>query len=166
DPRLSRAHLASALVAGKRVERQRWDRLKAIDAYATATECRRVALLRYFGDRPSEPRPDPCCDRCQPAATAAPAAAAAHRPAGRSPAAAEAAVLQAVDDTAGTVGRTRLSQILPGSAGGGRVGRDRRRAGAGAAGGRARGPLGTRPRRRRGGPRPACGRDGVSGGRY
>src|SRR4029079_9885549 len=36
DAKLSRAHLAAALVAGKRVERQRWDRLKAIDGYATS----------------------------------------------------------------------------------------------------------------------------------
>ncbi len=119
DARLSRVHLAAALVAGKRVERQRWDRLKAIDGYATAGGCRREALLRYFGDTPTDPKPDPCCDQCgyvvdivaQPAARARAAAAA------PPPGDADAAVLQAVDDTAGAVGRTRLSQILRGSAG-------------------------------------------------
>ena len=120
DTRLHRRHLAAAMVASKRVERQRWDRLKAIDAYATTTGCRREALLGYFGDRPSDPRPDPCCDRCgwtpvlldeavapEPARRARPGLSAD----------VEAAVLQAVDDTAGAVGRTRLSQILRGSAG-------------------------------------------------
>jgi ATP-dependent DNA helicase RecQ len=118
DAKLSRVHLAAALVAGKRVERQRWDRLKAIDAYATATECRRVALLRYFGDRPSEPRLDPCCDRCGGIVDAGrPAVTVVTADAGRPAAGGEAAVLQAVDETGGSVGRTRLSQILRGSAG-------------------------------------------------
>ena len=115
------AHLAAAMVASKRVERQRWDRLKAIDAYATADGCRREALLGYFGDRPAEPLPDPCCDRCGVGARAGrrdrrPRAG---RPARPRPASAdvEAAVLQAVDDTGGAVGRTRLSQILRGSSG-------------------------------------------------
>jgi ATP-dependent DNA helicase RecQ len=120
DTRLQRRHLAAAMVASKRVERQRWDRLKAIDGYATTTGCRREALLGYFGDRPSDPRPDPCCDRCGWAPVlfdeiAAPGPAQRARP---GPSAdVEAAVLQAVDDTAGAVGRTRLSQILRGSAG-------------------------------------------------
>jgi ATP-dependent DNA helicase RecQ len=120
DTRLSPRHLGAAMVASKRVERQRWDRLKAIDAYATTSGCRREALLGYFGDRPSEPRPDPCCDRCSgspvlhdDAAAQAPARAARSGPS----ADVDAAVLQAVDDTGGTVGRTRLSQILRGSAG-------------------------------------------------
>jgi ATP-dependent DNA helicase RecQ len=121
DARLSRAHLAAALVAGKRVERQRWDRLKAVDGYATSDRCRRETLLRYFGDAPAQPLPEPCCDRCgwtpvvgedaSPVAT--PVA-----PMRRGVAVdAEAAILQAVDETAGAVGRTRLSQILRGSSG-------------------------------------------------
>ncbi len=121
DAKLSRAHLAAALVAGKRVERQRWDRLKAIDGYAASDRCRRETLLRYFGDAPAHPLPEPCCDRCgwKPVAgedtlpVATPA-----MPTRRGVAVdAEAAILQAVDETAGAVGRTRLSQILRGSAG-------------------------------------------------
>jgi ATP-dependent DNA helicase RecQ len=121
DAKLSRAHLAAALAAGKRVERQRWDRLKAIDGYATSDRCRRETLLRYFGDAPAQPLPDPCCDRCgwtpvvgedlSPAAMP-------EAPTRRGVAVdAEAAILQAVDETAGAVGRTRLSQILRGAAG-------------------------------------------------
>jgi ATP-dependent DNA helicase RecQ len=120
DAKLSRAHLAAALVAGKRVERQRWDRLKAIDGYATSDRCRREALLRYFGDTPARPLPEPCCDRCgwtpvsgEDLSAAAPAA-----PVRRGLVVdAEAAILQAVDETAGAVGRTRLSQILRGASG-------------------------------------------------
>ncbi|HEY3763900.1 MAG TPA: RecQ family ATP-dependent DNA helicase [Gaiellales bacterium] len=121
DAQLSPRHLGAAMVAGKRVERQRWDRLKAIDGYATSERCRREALLGYFGDRPAEPKPDPCCDRCSgaPVMAAAGAVEVVRRSSGRRVAGAEvdAAILQAVDDTAGEVGRTRLSQILRGSAG-------------------------------------------------
>jgi superfamily II DNA helicase RecQ len=122
DARLSRRHLAAAMIAGKRVERQRWDRLKAVDGYATAAGCRREALLAYFGDRPAEPRADPCCDRCSGGlgvAVEADVVSVPRRPLpGRLAAAdVEAAILAAVDDTAGEVGRTRLSQILRGSSG-------------------------------------------------
>jgi superfamily II DNA helicase RecQ len=122
DARLPRRHLAAALIAGKRVERRRWDRLKAVDGYATAAGCRREALLAYFGDRPAEPRPDPCCDRCAGGlgvAVEAEIVSAPRRPLpGRMASAdVDAAVVRAVDDTAGEVGRTRLSQILRGSAG-------------------------------------------------
>jgi ATP-dependent DNA helicase RecQ len=122
DARLSRRHLAAALIAGKRVERRRWDRLKAVDGYATADGCRREALLAYFGDRPAEPRPDPCCDRCAGGlgvtVEAEIVSAPVRRLPGRiTPADADAAIMRAVDDTAGEVGRTRLSQILRGSSG-------------------------------------------------
>jgi ATP-dependent DNA helicase RecQ len=121
DAKLSRAHLAAALVAGKRVERQRWDRLKAIDGYATSDRCRRETLLRYFGDAPARPLPEPCCDRCgwtPVAGEDVSAAAAPALPTRRGLAVdAEAAILQAVDETAGAVGRTRLSQILRGASG-------------------------------------------------
>ena len=43
DAKLSKRHLAAAVVAGRRVERRRWDRLAAIDGYATDGGCRRAA---------------------------------------------------------------------------------------------------------------------------
>ena len=64
DARLSTRHLAAAVIAGRRVERRRWDRLKAIDAYATSGDCRRAALLGYFADAAVERAPDRCCDVC------------------------------------------------------------------------------------------------------
>jgi ATP-dependent DNA helicase RecQ len=99
-PELGRAHLAAAMVAMKRHENQRWDRLRAIDGYASGDGCRRAAILGYFGDTPA-PRPDhECCDgHGEPTAVAEDE---------------RGAVLRAVDETRGAVGRTRLSQILRG----------------------------------------------------
>ncbi|HEY0387781.1 MAG TPA: ATP-dependent DNA helicase RecQ [Gaiellales bacterium] len=101
-PALNRAHRAAAMVAMRRQETVRWDRLKAIDRYAAGDRCRRAELLGYFGDTPA-PRPDDiCCDN--------------HggRPTSRLSVDERAAVLRAVDETHGSVGRTRLTQILRG----------------------------------------------------
>ena len=102
EPRLARKHAAAAMVAMKRQQNQRWERLKAIDRYATAHACRRAALLGYFGDTPA-PRPDDqCCDG--------------HGDRRPSPLDIDEreAVLHAVEETRGSVGRTRLTQILRG----------------------------------------------------
>jgi ATP-dependent DNA helicase RecQ len=103
EPSLSRRHSAAAMVAMKRQQNLRWDRLKAIDRYAAGDGCRRAALLGYFGDTPA-PRPDElCCDN--------------HGRPDRSPLTVDErdAVLRAVEQTKGAVGRTRLTQILRGS---------------------------------------------------
>ncbi len=101
-PALNRAHRAAAMVAMKQQERVRWDRLKAIDRYASGDRCRRAELLGYFGDTP-EPRPDElCCDNHGTRPTAAFAVDERE------------AVLHAVDETRGAVGRTRLTQVLRG----------------------------------------------------
>jgi len=118
DPRLSKRHLAEAVVAGRRVERRRWDRLAAIDAYATEGGCRRAALLAYFSGETSSVPPERCCDVCgaavvrlaEPDAPTAPF----HAAGTVDPAT---AVLRAVDETGGRVGRTRIVQILRGSRG-------------------------------------------------
>jgi len=102
EPSLSRRHSAAAMVAMKRQQNLRWDRLKAIDRYAAGDGCRRAALLGYFGDTPA-PRPDElCCDN--------------HGTRARSPLQVDEreAVLQCVEETRGAVGRTRLTQILRG----------------------------------------------------
>ncbi|HEX2377139.1 MAG TPA: RecQ family ATP-dependent DNA helicase [Gaiellales bacterium] len=116
DPRLSKRHLAAAVIAGRRVERRRWDRLAAIDAYASGTGCRRSALLRYFSGEMSSVPADQCCDVCGAAVVRLPdAEAPAPSPiAGIDP---TTAVLHAVDETGGRVGRTRIVQILRGSRG-------------------------------------------------
>jgi ATP-dependent DNA helicase RecQ len=116
DARLSKRHLAAAVVAGRRVERRRWDRLAAIDGYATEGGCRRAALLRYFSDEPSGVPPDRCCDVCGAAVVRLPDAAT-PRPLPAVDVDAPALVLRAVDETGGRVGRTRIVQILRGSQG-------------------------------------------------
>ena len=103
-PRLSPKHVAAGMIAGRRVERQRWDRLKAIDSYATTAGCRRKVLLEYFGDTPAARPDEVCCDGH--ASTVAPAIPGVD---------VSAAVLQAVDETNGAVGRSRLTAILRGS---------------------------------------------------
>jgi len=101
-PSLGRAHRSAALVAMRQQERLRWDRLKAIDRYASGDRCRRAELLGYFGDEPA-PRPDElCCDNHG------------DRPASAFEIDERAAVMQAVDETRGAVGRTRLTQVLRG----------------------------------------------------
>jgi ATP-dependent DNA helicase RecQ len=112
DSSLSRAHLSAAMVAMKRVERMRWDRLKAIDSYATTSGCRRQALLGYFGETLEQRPADRCCDGHGRRSAVEPAQA--EREAGPALSTTD-AVLLAVDETAGRVGRTRIAQILAGS---------------------------------------------------
>jgi ATP-dependent DNA helicase RecQ len=45
--------------------RIRWRQYREIWAYAEADSCRRVAILRHFGDN-SDPQADNCCDVCVP----------------------------------------------------------------------------------------------------
>ena len=115
DAKLSKRHLAAAVIAGRRVERRRWDRLAAIDRYATGGRCRRRVLLEYFGDTPPEGASERCCDVCAGSALAtAPAESVVAAPRA-SRVDLDAAVMRAVDDTGGRVGRTRIVQILRGS---------------------------------------------------
>ncbi len=107
SPRLEPATVAAAVAAGRREERRRWERLKAIERYATTSGCRRRALLEYFGDTVAPRPPERCCDG-HGGPVAEPAGAA--RRGGL-----DAAVLRAVDETRGRAGRTRLAQILRGS---------------------------------------------------
>jgi ATP-dependent DNA helicase RecQ len=112
DAKLAQVHLSAALVALRRVENMRWDRLKAIDGYATTGGCRREALLRYFGEQVEKRPPDRCCDghgRSSAIDTEAGLQQAAQV------ASTPEAVLLAVDETAGRAGRTRIAQILTGS---------------------------------------------------
>jgi ATP-dependent DNA helicase RecQ len=103
-PRLERTVVSAAVAAGHREERRRWDRLKAVERYATTRGCRRQVLLEYFGDAARPRPPERCCDGH--GGEAAPLTGAAGL---------DAAVLQAVDETRGRAGRTRLAQILRGS---------------------------------------------------
>ncbi len=50
----------------RKIDGSRWDRLDAAQAYAAGTECRRLTLLRYFGDQQDPVATGRCCDVCDP----------------------------------------------------------------------------------------------------
>ncbi|HEX8206877.1 MAG TPA: RecQ family ATP-dependent DNA helicase [Solirubrobacteraceae bacterium] len=116
-------------------QRIRWKQYRSVWAFVESGTCRRLSLLRHFGDR-STPEPEvPCCDVCAPELVpAAPSAALgssrARRAGGssspspsRDPSAAPAdgegitlddAILDLVQTAEPTVGRTRAVEILRG----------------------------------------------------
>ncbi len=77
--RLGAERAEEVRLRARRIDGGRWDRLDAAQAYATGADCRRLVLLRYFGD-PQEPVADGrCCDVCDPIAVPAPSARTASR---------------------------------------------------------------------------------------
>ena len=50
----------------RRIDGGRWDRLDAAQAFATGDGCRRLTLLRYFGDMQEPVALGRCCDVCDP----------------------------------------------------------------------------------------------------
>jgi ATP-dependent DNA helicase RecQ len=112
-----RRALALCLSSARDAEGARWAQYRAIWAYVERSECRRVALLRHFGDRSAPAPVVDCCDACVPAlAPAAPAP----RPARTGALAAHAAhdlddaILEVVRTARPAVGRTRAVEILRG----------------------------------------------------
>ena len=59
-----RAVLSSCLTAARDAERLRWRQYRAIWEYAEKDQCRRQALLRYFGDDTTPGASGDCCDVC------------------------------------------------------------------------------------------------------
>jgi ATP-dependent DNA helicase RecQ len=74
-----RAVLSKCETAGRDAERARWRQYRAVWEYVEKQQCRRRALLRYFGDDDESAPVARCCDVCAPAAgpRASPPAAAA-----------------------------------------------------------------------------------------
>ncbi len=103
----------------------RWRQYRSVWAWVEGGKCRRVGILRHFGDR-STPAPlagVPCCDVCdsaaRPAAPPPPVKAAARRARqlGARPLDADAlddAILSVVESAEPPVGRTRAVEILRG----------------------------------------------------
>jgi ATP-dependent DNA helicase RecQ len=56
--------LSKCLTAARDGERVRWRQYRAIWDYVESGQCRRRALLRYFGDEESPQAAEPCCDVC------------------------------------------------------------------------------------------------------
>jgi ATP-dependent DNA helicase RecQ len=94
-------------------QRARWRQYRSVWAFVEGSECRRVAILRHFGD-PAAPAPTvACCDVC--AAELVPAAQAPRAvPGGPAPGDLDAAIVDVVNVAEPSVGRTRTVEILRG----------------------------------------------------
>ncbi len=105
--------LAICLRSTREAESARWGQYRAIWDYVERSQCRRSALLSYFGDR-SVPAPRvSCCDTCSPQLVAAPSPPEA---VGRSAPSGDLdqAILEVVRSARPSVGRTRAVEILRG----------------------------------------------------
>jgi ATP-dependent DNA helicase RecQ len=109
-----RAKAAARTLAGE-AQRVRWRQYRAIWGFVEGSQCRRVALLRHFGDT-STPEPEvACCDVCD--ASLVPAAAPPRgnaRSANGGATTLDEAIFDVVGSAEPTVGRTRAVEILRG----------------------------------------------------
>jgi ATP-dependent DNA helicase RecQ len=109
-----RAKAAARTLAGE-AQRVRWRQYRAVWGFVESSSCRRVALLRHFGDH-EPPAPEvPCCDVCDPSLV--PAAPARRGGTARAPGSGtdlDSAILAVVESAEPTVGRTRAVEILRG----------------------------------------------------
>ncbi|HYF24857.1 MAG TPA: ATP-dependent DNA helicase RecQ [Baekduia sp.] len=108
---------AAARTSAAEGQRARWRQYRAVWAFAEGSDCRRVTILRHFGD-PAAPVPAPgvpCCDVCAPELAPAPAG----RPAAAGGRAAagdlDGAILAVVASARPSIGRSRVADVLRGS---------------------------------------------------
>jgi ATP-dependent DNA helicase RecQ len=105
--------LAACATAAGEAHRARWRQYRAVWSFVERDCCRRVALLRHFGDR-CAPAPEvPCCDVCSTGlGSAGPGAS----PRGRDPLAGDldAAISAVVAGAEPAVGRDRVVEIVRG----------------------------------------------------
>ncbi|HEY2769123.1 MAG TPA: RecQ family ATP-dependent DNA helicase [Solirubrobacteraceae bacterium] len=113
-----RRALAMCLTSARDAERARWNQYRSIWEYVERSQCRRVGLLRHFGDH-SAPAPDvDCCDTCmpsvapsEPVAVSRSAGTASHSPGSGG---LDDAIVEVVRVARPAVGRTRAVEILRG----------------------------------------------------
>jgi ATP-dependent DNA helicase RecQ len=114
-----RARAVARTLAGE-AQRVRWRQYRAVWGFVESTGCRRVALLRHFGDRNAPAPAVPCCDVCDPSLVPplpSPRWADGVRPARGRPRGDEGldeAILAVVAAADPLVGRTRAVEILRG----------------------------------------------------
>ncbi len=121
------ASAATCRTAVQEATRVRWRQYKAVWNWVEGRRCRRLGILRHFGDGSTPVAQDACCDVCdprlRPAPVARPARSGANRPAqlAQRPAGAQAcdgldeAIFDVVAAAEPPVGRTRAVEILRGS---------------------------------------------------
>jgi ATP-dependent DNA helicase RecQ len=111
-----RRALTMCLTSARDAERARWNQYRSIWDYVERSQCRRVALLRHFGDR-SSPAPEvDCCDTCAPAVAPAAPVAPARPTHARAVSSGDLdnAIVEIVRIARPPVGRTRAVEILRG----------------------------------------------------
>jgi ATP-dependent DNA helicase RecQ len=108
-----RAKAAARTLAGE-AQRVRWRQYRSVWAFVEAPACRRVALLRHFGDT-STPEPEvPCCDVCDPSLVPATPAPRGDARGTNGSGTLDDAIFTVVGAAEPTVGRTRAVEILRG----------------------------------------------------
>jgi ATP-dependent DNA helicase RecQ len=117
--------LAVCRTSAREGTKARWRQYRAVWAWVEGSTCRRLGILRHFGD-PSRPRAEgPCCDVCDPSLAPAPPARPsrarpgrpaqlAQRPAGGDLEELDDAILDVVAAAQPGVGRTRAVEVLRG----------------------------------------------------
>ncbi|MEI6447144.1 MAG: RecQ family ATP-dependent DNA helicase [Actinomycetes bacterium] len=124
--------MAKARAAARTAEQLRWQRYREVWGFVDSEDCRRGALLKYFGDTREPASIGACCDRCDPSLVPVGKPGVAgrkpkERKSGEARAASraslsaeelealEAAIVETVRDAKPQVGRTRLVEVLRGS---------------------------------------------------
>ena len=105
--------------------RARWRQYRAVWSWVEGSSCRRVGILRHFGDRKAPAAEGPCCDVCNPElappppqADARASAGSASSPSARTPQARsptlDEAIVEVVALARPALGRTRAVEVLRG----------------------------------------------------
>jgi ATP-dependent DNA helicase RecQ len=111
----ARTRAAARTLAGE-AQRIRWRQYRSVWGFVESSTCRRVALLRHFGDA-SAPAPEvPCCDVCDPSLVPAAQDRVVRRSAaaGGGPLDLDTAIVELIASAEPNVGRTRAVEILRG----------------------------------------------------
>jgi ATP-dependent DNA helicase RecQ len=116
--------LAACRTSAREGTKARWRQYRSVWAWVEGSQCRRIGILRHFGD-PSQPLAEgPCCDVCDPSLLPAPPQAPkrrgsrpaqlAQRPAAGQLEGLDDAILDVVAAAQPEVGRTRAVEVLRG----------------------------------------------------